>query len=149
MQSESTSDPLKGQAGPRGRYGEMKKKVATPAHGQNRGGDMVALGRLYGMAKGARGNKKGSTVRVLSFFDSCGLGLFVEFLLTQVLDIDGLLSAFPIDDGRFGEFLTVAEFFHDTSFFKFSLEFLESSFDVFAFFNRNYDHFKYLFLVRD
>ena len=83
------------------------------------------------------------------FFDSCGLGLLVEFLLAQALDIDGLLSAFPIDDGRFSEFLTFAKFFHDTSLFEFSFELLESSFNVFTFFDRNYDHCYNLFLVKD
>ena len=37
--------------------------------------------------------------------------LFVEHLLTQVLDIDSFLHAFPVDDGRLGKFLTLAEFF--------------------------------------
>ena len=83
------------------------------------------------------------------FFDACGLRLFVEFLLAQALDIDGLLSAFPVDDGRFSEFLTLAKFFHDTSFFEFSFELLECSFNVFTFFDRNYDHCYNLFLVKN
>ena len=67
-------------------------------------------------------------------------GLFVEFLLAQVLHIDGFLSTFPVDNRRFREFLAFAKFFHDTGLFEFSFEFLEGSLDVFTFFNRNYDH---------
>ena len=74
------------------------------------------------------------------FDDVCKLGLFVKFLLAQVLDIDSFLSAFPIDNGRFGKFLTFAKLFHNTSFFEFSFELFECSFNVFTFFNRNYDH---------
>ena len=76
--------------------------------------------------------KEGVLCGTPSFFDACGLGLLVELLLTQALDVDGLLSAFPVDDGRFSEFLTLAKFFHDTSFLEFSLELLECSFNVFT-----------------
>ena len=47
--------------------------------------------------------------------------LLVELLLTQMLNVDGLLSAFPVDYGRFRKFLALAKFFHDTGFFEFSL----------------------------
>ena len=67
--------------------------------------------------------------------------LFVESLLAQVLDVDGLEFAFAVDDRRLGEFLTLAELFHYASLFEFSLQFLESTFDVVTFFDRNYDHF--------
>ncbi len=74
---------------------------------------------------------------------SCGalsVGLLVQLLLTQVLNVDSFLSAFPVKDGRFCEFLTLAEFFHYASLFEFSLEFFQGFFDVFTFFDRNYDH---------
>ena len=66
--------------------------------------------------------------------------LFVELLLAQMLNVYGFLSAFPIDNGRFGKFLAFAKFFHDSCFFEFSLEFFQGFFDVFTFFDRNYDH---------
>ena len=70
----------------------------------------------------------------------------VELLLAQMLHIDGFQPAFAVDDRRFGEFLTLAELFHHAGFLKFSLQFLQSTFDVVTFFDRNYDHCKYLFL---
>lgn len=73
--------------------------------------------------------------------------LVVELFLTELLNVDSFESLFAVFYGRFGELLTTTELFHYTSFFKFSLKFLKSTFDVFTFFNRNYDHCKYLFLV--
>ena len=66
--------------------------------------------------------------------------LVVELLLAQVLDVDGFQFAFAVDDGRFGEFLALAQLFHHAGFLKFSLQFLQSSFDVVTFFDLNYDH---------
>ena len=66
--------------------------------------------------------------------------LFVELLLAQVLDVDGLQVLLAVDDTGLGELLTTAHLFHHAGFLEFAFQFLESSFEVVTFFNRNYDH---------
>ena len=61
-------------------------------------------------------------------------------LLAQVLDVDGLQVLLAVDDTGLGELLTTAHLFHHAGFLEFAFQFLESSFEVVTFFNRNYDH---------
>ena len=74
--------------------------------------------------------------------------LFIELLLTELLNIDGMELALTCYHRRFGELLTATKLFHGSCLVKFSFEFLQRSFDVVTFFNWNYDHCKYLFLVK-
>ena len=66
--------------------------------------------------------------------------LLVQFLLAQVLNVDGLQSLLAIDDGGLGELLTTAHLFHHAGLLEFAFQFLQRSFEVLAFFNWNYDH---------
>ena len=60
----------------------------------------------------------------------------------EMLHVNGLLHSLTLDLGRFLEVLACAEFADGTGLFEFSLEFLESPFDIFTFFNGYDNHFK-------
>lgn len=60
---------------------------------------------------------------------------------TKFLHVNGLHHLLAVGDGGLFESLTTAEFLYDTGFFEFTFEFLESFFDVVAFFNLYDNHF--------
>ena len=62
------------------------------------------------------------------------------FLETQMLHVNGLLKGHALDHGRLLKILAGAHLTDGTGFLEFALEFLQGSFNVFAFFNRNNDH---------
>ena len=67
--------------------------------------------------------------------------LFLFLSLAKVLHIHSLHHLLAVNHRWFVKLLTCAEFFDNTCSFKFSFEFLEGSFNVFAVFYWNYDHF--------
>ena len=75
-----------------------------------------------------------------SLMGSSVSGLLVEFLLAQLLDVDGLEVLLAVDNARLDELLTTAHLFHHTGFVEFAFQLLQSSLEVFTFFNGNYDH---------
>lgn len=61
-------------------------------------------------------------------------------VLTQLLDVYGMLHLESLEHRRLIVLLTSAEFFHNACLFKLSLELLQSSFDVLAVLNWYYNH---------
>ena len=62
-------------------------------------------------------------------------------VLTQALNVYGTLHLEALDLRRLVELLTTTKLLHYASLLKFSLKFLEGSFDVLALFYGYYDHF--------
>lgn len=58
----------------------------------------------------------------------------------KLLDIDSTHHLFTVRYRGFLKRLTTTQFFYYTCFLKFPFEFLQSFFDVFAFFYWNYNH---------
>lgn len=71
------------------------------------------------------------------------------FVAVKLLNVYSVHHFVAFDDRWFVELLTATEFFDYTGFFKFTFEFFEGFFDVFAFFYRYYDHFliKFYWLI--
>jgi len=63
------------------------------------------------------------------------------FVLTQALNVYGTLHLEALNFRRLVELLTATELLHYACLLKFSLEFLEGSFDVLALFYGYYNHF--------
>ena len=66
--------------------------------------------------------------------------LFLLFYATKLLNIYSMFFGQTLQDRRLVELLATTEFLYDTSLFEFTLELLESSFDVLAFLYRYYNH---------
>ena len=62
---------------------------------------------------------------------------FVDF---EVLHVDGFLKLCSLSNRRFFEGLSASEFAYDSGLLEFAFEFLQRFFNVFAFFNRYYNH---------
>lgn len=65
----------------------------------------------------------------------------ILFCTLQLLYIDSTLSLQAILNRRLVELLTSAKLLYNTSLLKLSLKLLQGALDVFALFNRNYNHF--------
>ncbi|EJW98671.1 hypothetical protein EVA_13227 [gut metagenome] len=61
--------------------------------------------------------------------------------MLKFLNVNGTFLLKSFSYRRFVKLLSASQLFYDTSFFKFSFEFLQRFFNVFAFFYRNYNHF--------
>lgn len=65
----------------------------------------------------------------------------------KLLNIDSTLSLKSLDYRGFVKLLTSTQFLYDTGFLKFSFEFLQGFFNVFAFFYGYYNHF-FVFIIK-
>ena len=66
------------------------------------------------------------------------------FYLLKLLNVNGTFSLQTVDYRRLVELLSSSQFLYNTCLLKFSLEFLQRSFNVFAFFYWYYNHFVYI-----
>ena len=70
------------------------------------------------------------------------------FCLMHFLNVDGMFHLQTFQYRRFVILLSASQFFYNTCFFKFSFEFLQRFFNVFAFFYWYYNHvFKIKYVV--
>ena len=65
---------------------------------------------------------------------------FLFLVLLEFLNVNSPHHFFAVCNRGFFKRLTVTQFFYYSCFFKFPFEFLQSFFDVFAFFYWNYNH---------